>query len=112
MPPNGDTSLMLSSSKSFVLIFGESPPSHSHLRAQRLWHIGSQLIKECDEIKHLGILHSVDRSILSLVLDHCKAGRSAFYSLFPVAPCAGGVHPISYFLPPVFCHLFTYFIWA
>ena len=71
-------------SKSFVLVFGESPRSHSRLWAQHSWHIDTQLIEKCDEIKHLGVLHSVDHSILSLILDRCKAGRSAFYSLLPM----------------------------
>ena len=60
-------------------------------------YVRSQLIKECDETKHLGILRSVNCSFLPLVLDRCKAARSAFYSLFPVAPRAGGIHPITSF---------------
>ena len=38
--------------KSFVLVFGQSTRSHSSLRAQRHWSLGSQVITECDEIKH------------------------------------------------------------
>ena len=90
--------------KSFVLVFSESTHSHSSLHAQRHWSLGSQVITECDEIKHLGILHTVNPSSLVRTLDHCSAGRSAFYSLFPLAPHAGGVHPlVSYGLYSAIC---------
>ena len=90
--------------KSFVLVFGESTRSRSSLRAQRHWSLGSQVITECDEIKHLGILHTVHPSSLVWTLDRCSAGRSAFYSLFPLAPRAGGVHPlVSYRLYSAIC---------
>ena len=46
--------------KSFVLVFGKFACSCSVLHAQCHWHIGSQDICECDDIKHLGILRSVN----------------------------------------------------
>ena len=101
---------LFNASKSFVLVFGESPRSRSRLRAQRSWHIGSQLIKECDETKHLGILRSVNCSFLPLVLDRCKAARSAFYSLFPVASSCWRDSPHHFLSSAVFRHLFTDFI--
>ena len=66
--------------------------------------MGSQVITECDEIKHLGILRTVNPSSLVWTLDRCSAGRSVFYSLFPLAPRAGGVHPlVSYRLYSAIC---------
>ena len=77
--------------KSFVLIFSESAHSRSSLHVQHCWSLGSQVITECNEIKHS---HSVIPSSLAWTLDHCSAGRSAFYSLFPLASHVGRVHPL------------------
>ena len=88
--------------KPFELVFGESTHSRSLLRVQCHCSLGSQVIIEGDEIKHLGILCTVNPSSLARTLDHCSAGRSEFYSLFPLAPRAGGVHPL-----PVSYHLYS-----
>ena len=55
--------------KSFVLVFGESAHSCSVLHAQHHWHISSQDFCECDDIKHLGILRSVNPSTSRNPLD-------------------------------------------
>ena len=44
-------------------------------------------------------------SSLARILDNCTAGRSAYYSLFPVIPCAGVVHSLHLI---IFIHLFAF----
>ena len=46
----------LNTSKSFIMVFGESPCSRTRARPLQEWHLGSEKVQEADEVHHLGIL--------------------------------------------------------
>ena len=48
----------LNASKSFVMVYGESPCPRTQARSSQRWHIGNEAVEETDEIHYLGILRS------------------------------------------------------
>ena len=53
----------LNSSKSVILVLGESPRSRALARSNRQWLLAGQQLQEVDEHHHLGILHSVHHAL-------------------------------------------------
>ena len=84
-------------SKSAILVFGESPRSRQVARSNRSWSVGSNIIPEADTYTHLGILRSVHHSNAKQVSGRCASGRSAFYALNSVGSRFGCLHPITSF---------------
>ena len=85
------------SSKSGVMVFGESSRSRSALRNSRSWILGSSSISEVDNYHHLGILRSLSNSSRPKIAERCSAGRSAFFSLNSLGSRFGCLHPITSF---------------
>ncbi len=77
--------------KSSVLVFGESTRSREKNRLSRKWTLGDQIIKEDDEIHHLGILRSA--STVSRTNERISRGRSSFFALNAVGARFGCLHP-------------------
>ena len=67
----------LNSSKSVILLLGESPRSRALARSNRQWLLAGKQLQEVDEHHHLGILRSVHHSTLARTSERCAAGRSA-----------------------------------
>ena len=85
----------LNASKSFIMVFRESPHSRTQARSLREWHLGSEKVQEADEVHHLGILRSVSFSTLSRTTERSTAGRSAFFALNTVGSRFGCPHPVT-----------------
>ena len=85
----------LNSSKSVILVLGESPRSRSLARSNRQWLLAGQQLQEVDEHHHLGILRSVHHSTLVRTSERCAAGRSAFFALNAVGSRFGCLHPVT-----------------
>ena len=85
------------SSKSGVMVFGESSRSRPALRNSRSWILGSSSISEVDNYHHLGILRSLSNSSRPKIAERCSAGRSAFFSLNSLGSRFGCLHPITSF---------------
>ena len=83
------------SSKSGVMVFGESSRSRPALRNSRSWILGSSSISEVDNYHHLGILRSLSNSSRPKIAERCSAGRSAFFSLNSLGSRFGCLHPIT-----------------
>ena len=83
------------SSKSVILVFGESPRSRAFARSNRQWLLAGQQLQEVDEHHHLGILRSVHYSTLARTSERCAAGRSAFFALNAVGSRFGCLHPVT-----------------
>ena len=71
----------LNSSKSVILVSGESPRSRALARPNRQWLLAGQKLQEVDEHHHLGILRSVHYSTLARTSEWCAAAWSAFFAL-------------------------------
>ncbi len=54
--------------KTKLLVFSESPISRKRLCATRFWFLGTAAVHEFDTTTHLGIVLSVSRSSLDLLL--------------------------------------------
>ena len=85
----------LNSSKSVILVFGESPRSRPLTRSSRQWLLAGQQLQGVDEHHHLGILRSVHYSTLAHTSERCAAGRSAFFALNAVGSRFGCLHPVT-----------------
>ena len=85
----------LNSSKSVILVLGESPCSRALARSNRQWLLAGQQLQEVDEHHHLGILRSVHHSTLACTSERCAAGRSAFFALNAVGSRFGCLHPVT-----------------
>ena len=85
----------LNSSKSVILVFGESSRSRALARSSRQWLLAGQRLQEVDEHHHLGILCSVHYSTLARTSERCAAGRSAFFALNAVGSRFGCLHPVT-----------------
>ena len=85
----------LNASKSFIMVFGESPRSRTQARSLQEWHLGSEKMQEADEAHHLGILRSVSFSTMSSTTERSTAGRSAFFTLNAVGSRLGCLHPVT-----------------
>ena len=81
------------SSKSAILVLGESTQSHRVARALRSWSISSSPILEADSYSLLGILRTVDHSNVKRVSKRCLSGRSAFFVVNAVGARFGCLHP-------------------
>ena len=85
----------LNSSKSVILVLGESPRSRALARSNRQWMLAGQQLQEVDKHHHFGIQHSVHHSTLARTSERCAAGQSAFFALNPVSSRFGCLHPIT-----------------
>ena len=78
--------------KSWVLVFSQT----LKLRDSRKWFIGpSCQVKEADEVRHLGILHSVHVTTVHRTNDRASPGRSAFFGLNALSARCGCLHPLT-----------------
>ena len=78
---------------SAVLVFGESSPSRAKLRPTRNWYLGTSIVAESDQIRHLGIIQSVQSSTIGSTNERASAGRSAFFGLNMLGSRFGCLHP-------------------
>ena len=85
------------SSKSGVMVFGESSCSRPAPRNSRSWILGSSSISEVDDYHHLGILRSLSNSSRPKIVERCSAGCSAFFSLNAVGSRYSCLYPITSF---------------
>ena len=85
----------LNSSKSVILVFGESPRSRALARPNRQWFLAGQKLQEVDEHHHFGILRSVHHSTLARTSERCAAAWSAFFALNAVGSRFGCLHPVT-----------------
>ena len=85
----------LNAQKSSILVFGKSPISWKQNRTNRKWLLSGTVIPERNTQHHLGILHrTVHSSSISRTIEHCSAGKSAF---FAVGSMFGCLHPTTSF---------------
>ena len=85
----------LNSSKSVILMFGESPRSRALTKSSRQWLLAGQQLQEVDEHHHLGILRPLHYSTLACTSERCASGRSAFFALNAVGSRFGCLHPVT-----------------
>ena len=78
--------------KSAILVFGESSPSRAKLRPTRNWHLGTSVVVESDQIRHLGIIRALQSSTIGRTNERAFAGRSAF-GLNVLGSRFGCLHP-------------------
>ncbi len=86
----------INSSKSAVMVFGESTRSRTSGRQSRSFSVCSEIIQEIDSYKHLGVLRLVSTSGSLRISGRCSAGRSAFFALNSVGARFGCLHPITF----------------
>ena len=86
----------INSSKSAILIRGESAKSRSSGRLTRFFSVCSETIHEADSYSHLGILRLVSTSGSIRISNRCSAGRSALNSV---------VQGLAVFIPTNCTHL-------
>ena len=81
--------------KSVVMVFGESQKSRLQARESRCWRLGDQQLREVDEYHHLGILKTVSISTIARTNERVSSARSAFYALQSVGSRFGSLHPLT-----------------
>ena len=81
--------------KSVVMVFGESQKSRLQARTTRHWYLGDHQLREVDEYHHLGILKTVSISTIARTNERVSSARSAFYALQSVGSRFGSLHPLT-----------------
>ena len=76
------------STKSKVIVYGESKWKKQIQQKQRKWFLGHEIVHEYSSVKHVGILLNSTGSINERIDAACTKSRGAFMSL-----CGAGVRP-------------------
>ena len=89
-----------STTKSKILVFGESAASQKRPRPLRSWSLGGFHLSEADSVRHLGITLSVNGSSLDHTLQSISRARSSFYALQEIGASKSGarfgcLHPLT-----------------
>ena len=85
----------LNSTKSVVMVLGESTATRSRQRSLRMWRLGDSILGEVNDQHHLGILRSVSVSTFPRTNERASAGRSAFFALNSIGSRFGSLHPLT-----------------